>query len=303
MIEIRHVPLDDPSSLALDNEVWVDEAVTASDMDWIAGWFLRYETWLALEDGEPHGAGFAGIPPHRHEVGARIVVPQQHRGRGLGTRLWETASAWAAERGYDELHAWVPGTDPDSLAWARRRGYVEIGREDLLVLDLATAELPAPEPLAGIELTSLARRPELERGVYDVVSEAWPDIPGHAQDTIEPYEDWRRAFGDSGKFPPGGTALALADGEVVGYAQLQIRAGNSAWHAMTGVKRSWRGRGIAGALKLSQLEWAKEAGIARITTMNETRNEPIRRLNERLGYELGPGRIRVKGPLAPNVAP
>ena len=61
---------------------------------------------------------------------------------------------------------------------------------------------------------------------------------------------------------------------------------------MIGVKRAWRGRGIAGALKRAQIAWAKEPGYERIATANELRNEPIRRLNARLGYREGSGRDR-----------
>ena len=67
---------------------------------------------------------------------------------------------------------------------------------------------------------------------------------------------------------------------------------------MTGVKRAWRGRGIAGALKRAQIAWAKEQGYKRLATQNELRNEPIRRLNERLGYKETPGQIIVRGGLA-----
>ena len=67
---------------------------------------------------------------------------------------------------------------------------------------------------------------------------------------------------------------------------------------MTGVKRSWRGRGIAGALKRAQITWAKEQGYERLATPNELRNEPIRRLNARLGYREAPGRVMMRGPLA-----
>jgi GNAT superfamily N-acetyltransferase len=67
---------------------------------------------------------------------------------------------------------------------------------------------------------------------------------------------------------------------------------------MTGVKRAWRGRGIAGALKRAQIGWAKEQGYERLATHNELRNEPIRRLNEHLGYKEAPGRIIFRGPLA-----
>ena len=55
---------------------------------------------------------------------------------------------------------------------------------------------------------------------------------------------------------------------------------------MTGVLRAYRGRGIAAALKRTQIAWAKQAGYERLQTANEVRNEPIRRLNERHGYEL-----------------
>ena len=48
---------------------------------------------------------------------------------------------------------------------------------------------------------------------------------------------------------------------------------------MTGVRRAWRGRGIAGALKRTQLAWAKANGYERLETANETRNVPIQRLS------------------------
>ncbi len=67
---------------------------------------------------------------------------------------------------------------------------------------------------------------------------------------------------------------------------------------MIGVKRAWRGRGIAGALKRAQIAWAKESGYERMQTANELRNEPIRRLNAQLGYREGFGRVEVRGPLA-----
>jgi RimJ/RimL family protein N-acetyltransferase len=67
---------------------------------------------------------------------------------------------------------------------------------------------------------------------------------------------------------------------------------------MTGVKRRWRGRGVAGALKRAQIAWAKEQGFERLQTQNEIRNEPIRRLNERLGYRVAAGRVIVRGPIA-----
>jgi GNAT superfamily N-acetyltransferase len=68
---------------------------------------------------------------------------------------------------------------------------------------------------------------------------------------------------------------------------------------MTGVRRSWRGRGVARALKAAQIGWAKANGFEELHTRNDERNAPIRRLNAQLGYRPGIGRIHLRGPLAP----
>jgi mycothiol synthase len=68
----------------------------------------------------------------------------------------------------------------------------------------------------------------------------------------------------------------------------------AALNGLTAVKRAWRGRGIAGALKRAQIAWAAEAGYERLVSAVEERNEPIRRLNERLGYRPVPGRITLR---------
>ena len=67
---------------------------------------------------------------------------------------------------------------------------------------------------------------------------------------------------------------------------------------MTGVLRAYRGRGIAAALKRTQIAWAKQAGYEKLQTANEVRNEPIRRLNARHGYKLEPGLVTLRDTLA-----
>ena len=140
--------------------------------------------------------------------------------------------------------------------------------------------------------------------MYEVACEAYPDVPGDRDTAMEPYEDWlahdMRGSGDL----PEATFVAVAGDEVVGYAKFSLTNARPhvATHDMTGVKRAWRGRGVAGALKWAQIAWAKEAGYERLETQNEVRNEPIRRLNVRLGYRPAPGRLVMRGPLAEGAA-
>jgi GNAT superfamily N-acetyltransferase len=169
----------------------------------------------------------------------------------------------------------------------------------VLELDLAAIEPPAAAPPAGVEITSWAERPELAEGLYEVAREAWLDIPGNDADRIEPFEEWLHVhMGGDGDLPEA-TFVALVDGEVVGYAKFSIPSAQRgvAWHDLTGVKRAWRGRGIARALKSAQIAWAKREGYELLRTHNEERNAPIQRLNAAFGYRPAATRVRLRRPL------
>ena len=99
---------------------------------------------------------------------------------------------------------------------------------------------------------------------------------------------------------PEATFIALAGGEVAGYAKLSLSSADAktAFHDMTGVRRAFRGRGIAGALKRAEIAWAKEAGYESLETNNDLRNKPIRRLNKRHGYKAQPGVVVLHDSLA-----
>ena len=94
--------------------------------------------------------------------------------------------------------------------------------------------------------------------------------------------------------------VAVAGDEVVGYAKFSLTEARPtvAMHDITGVKRAWRGRGVARALKAAEIAWAKANGYERLETLNELRNAPIRRLNERFGYRESPGLVFLRAPLA-----
>ncbi|MGH3060725.1 MAG: GNAT family N-acetyltransferase, partial [Gaiellaceae bacterium] len=200
--------------------------------------------------------------------------------------------------GLEAVEGHVAEDDAESLAWAGRRGFAEVSRDSWLALDLRPLEPPPADPPAGVDIVTLAARPELLRGVYEVAGEAYPDIPGH-EGEMESFDDWVALDMSGPNDDPEGIFVALAGADVVGYSKFhlpQARPG-VAVHDITGVRRAWRGRGIAGALKRAQIAWAKERGYERLETWNETRNTPIRKLNERLGYRLAPGRVLVRGPL------
>ena len=136
--------------------------------------------------------------------------------------------------------------------------------------------------------------------MYEVLLEAVPDIPGSEEATIEPFEHWMEHDMQGPGDRPDATFVALAGDEVVGYAKFSLTAAQptTAHHDLTGVKRAWRGRGVARALKATQIAWAKANGYEELRTTNDERNAPIRHLNQVFGYRPTVGRIYLKGPLA-----
>ena len=266
--------------------------------------FLRscreHESFLVLEDDRVVGAAVVAIEHTRDIPYAHLWVEPASRCRGAGSALYADVSEWARERGHTQLEVPVRDDDAESLAFAQKRGFVEDGREEGLVLELAGTEQPAVETPEGVEIVTWAERPELARGIYEVALEALPDVPGEEDYAVEPFDDWLEHEMSGPGDRPEATFVALAGDEVVGYAKFSLTEAQAATahHDLTGVKRAWRGRGVARALKARQIAWAKENGYREIRTRNERRNEPIRRLNARFGYRPAPGRIYLRGPLS-----
>ncbi len=140
----------------------------------------------------------------------------------------------------------------------------------------------------------------MAQGIYEVACEAYADIPGHEEEEMTSFDEWLALDMSGPNDRPEAVFVAVASGEVVGYSKFHLSDARPAvaMHDMTGVRRAWRGRGIAGALKRAQIAWAAERGYERLETANETRNAPIRRLNENLGYLPYSERVLLRGPLA-----
>jgi mycothiol synthase len=306
VIEVRATATETEERTSLDiyNAVWPDSAIGMAEARAFRASLRDDFDYLAFESGVPIGSAAGGIRPQRQDRAFTLItILAEHRRRGAGSALYGHASDWARARGIERLETWVDGDDTESVAFAQRRGFVEIERDSRLVLDLSAVEPPEVDPPAGVEIVTWAERPDVIRGIYEVAREANPDIPGNEEEQMEPFEDWLEHEMNGPGDRPDATFVALAADEVVGYAKFSLTKArpNVAAHDMTAVKRNWRGRGVAGALKRAQIGWAKRQGYERLQTSNEVRNAPMRRLNDRLGYRVAAVRVFLVGPLSGGV--
>lgn len=256
---------------------------------------------VAWADGQPVGFGFAGTWPGGEAyplLEADIEVSPTHRRRGAGLALFRTLSEHARALGKTGFQFEVFEDRADALAFLHHRGYTEVGRELQFEMDLAHAAPPLSEPFAGIEFVTRAQRPDLVSGMYEVAMDAVPDIPGSDGEGPGRFEDWHTFEVERPNHRPETCFIAVHQDEVVGYATLQVFEDDTAYHGGTLVKRVWRGRGIARALTLRQIEAARAAGFQRLRCETEARNEPMRKLLEQLDYGSLPSVIVLEGPLA-----
>ena len=290
MIEVRAAETD------ADFEDWirVKRAVLPNESAWTVQEFReRHEpdqlVVVAALDGEVVGAGLAG----RSDVRGRgFVAPRVHpaaRRRGVGTALLQRLTEHVASLGFDK--AWASVDDEGSQAFAERFGFGEVDREVEQVIALP-AELPeAPFP-DGVEVVSIAFRPELLREAHSLAqAEGYADMAIDG-DVVVSLDDWLR---DEATLP-GGSFVALHEGRIVGFSGLMKHDNPGiAEDGLTVVARPWRRRGLAMALKRLELAWASEHGFSEVYTWTQRRNDGMRKVNERLGYAYRAVGLKMMG--------
>lgn len=249
--------------------------------------------WLVAEEaGRAVGYGFGSFwqGESKHFLPANWGVLPDARGRGHGTALHDALAAHARAHGAAELQV---GADDVGRAWAERRGFRLIDRQEQIVLEVADA--PHPEPLpAGVEITTYRERPELARQLHALVEEGIEDIPGGLAELGFPFEAWL-ADREVPSRRPEFLHVALVAGEPAGYASLNV-FGAAAYNGFTVVSRRFRRRGLARAIKVAQIDDARRAGIERLVTQSNEENAAMRRLNAELGYRPARPLFVLRGP-------
>ncbi|WP_020523201.1 GNAT family N-acetyltransferase [Catelliglobosispora koreensis] len=248
-------------------------------------------TVLAEVDGQVVGCGIAD---RSDSVGRAHVQPRiapQFQRRGYGTELLYKLCELAEPLGFPTAGALAD--DPGSVAFGLRHGFTEVDRQVEQVRPIED-ELPVSAP-DGVEIVSIAQRPELWLPAYDAVgAPGFADMAASREVKIS-REQWEKYEMNE----PAATFLALRGESIIGVASLLTDEDNPARaeHGLTAVVREERGRGIASALKRQCLHWAASNGISEVYTWTQQYNEDMRRLNERLGFSYGLVSVTLEAPL------
>jgi GNAT superfamily N-acetyltransferase len=247
---------------------------------------------IAYDDGEVVGtgllAGDAGTLRASHPY-VEVMVPERHRGRGVGTALLRAFSDRLRDLGKEGLQVEARSDDAYSLAYLERHGFVEVGRWTQLVLELNAHEPADPTPSEGAEIAWLCERPDLVEGLFELAVATGRDRTTslHAWQVYE--------LGDP-RIQLDLTAVALSGDVVVGYTTLvALDDGAVGAHRVLTVLPEWNARGIGAALTRAQIAAAKSAGFTSLFAW--ARPWQHHDLYVSLGYEPRTASIDFQGPL------
>jgi mycothiol synthase len=260
--------------------------------------------WVAEDDGQIVGYGeFTQWPgqyhPRKFDIG--VTVLPDHHGQGIGATLYRAILAGLEPHQPIQLKGDTREDMTRGVAFAQRLGYVEKMRSWESRLDLTTFD-PAPFSTEGARAAAegiviktfaeLAADPERNRKLYDLSWDLIQDVPSTDPPTRMTYEYFVEERLGHPDFLADGYFVALDGADYVGYTNFWLsQASADLYTGLTGVRRSHRRRGIAMALKLRALDYAKSTGAPLVKTWNETGNEGMLAINIRLGFVRQPAWI------------
>lgn len=228
-----------------------------------------------------------------------LFVPAGYRNQGIGTALLQRFIEETTPLGLTKLAAWTRENQTEGIRFLHKHGFEQGLRTSLSEIDSANFDSSRFQHkidrvlASGLQLKTLAEiqqeDPDWEMKAYDTIWELLQDVPMSEPLKRYSFEEWQERVTQNETFLPEAWFIALDGERWVGLSQLRAKPHSTTRlsTALTGVVRSHRRLGIATALKVQALAFAKAYGPAIVNTGNEE-NNPMYQLNLQLGFEPRP---------------
>jgi GNAT superfamily N-acetyltransferase len=293
-MEITIRPVSSSTDYAAWRQVFMtvlpdERAPTIEELSAQAG--PQHQYVLAELNGTLAGSGFVGKSSLAGQASVAPRVLPAFRRQGVGSAVLRLLAQEATAMGF--TIAGANAEDAGSASFAERHGFREVDRQIEQVR--AIGDEPPPQAPPGITIFPVSARPELWLTAYDTVgAQAFKDMATVAVLEVTPQE-WQQDWITD----PDAMFVALADDEVVGCAGLMPDPDQPrrAEHGLTAVRRDWRRRGVASALKRTTLAWAAANGFTEVYTWTQRNNDDMRALNTHLGFSTRSESIRMQAAL------
>lgn len=233
--------------------------------------------------------------------GGLSVHPEQ-RGKGYGAKLYDELLQVAQERRASELRTGSSDKPQDApgRTFLEKRGWKVAWERYESELNTENVNLHAFDDLMqnvedeGVQLLSIAdleSDPDRNRKLWELDWLLFQDVPMGTVLTKKTQEQWVKEEIDDPQLQPQFSFVAIdpnlddpLTGNYVGYSTLGRSSGGFYYIGMTGVRREYRGRGIAKALKVAAMRKLHAQGGGLIKTFNDAPNVAMLKMNHELGF-------------------
>ncbi|KEO83896.1 GNAT family N-acetyltransferase [Tumebacillus flagellatus] len=265
------------------------------DEDGLLGGFGRERVVAVSEQGEIIGYAATWRAPWAAPgvLASTLVVDPAHRNLGVGTALLQHLEAWGRAQGASCLLSEVPDHLPASRLFLEKNGYAVERHMFQSVLELANFDFsPYQGTVERVEQSGIrfVNGQQPDAALHEFFLRTYRDNP--AADELPPLGEVEQHFQ---KADPALIWLALDGDTLVGMTELiEMEQSGGLYNEYTGVDPSYRGRGIALALKLISIRQGLERKAPYMRTDNDSENAPMLAVNRKLGYVPAPGHLKVR---------
>jgi mycothiol synthase len=317
-IEIRSERDEDFDAVAaIHCAIYPDWPVTADEMREYANEVdpARYVRARLVAEDRRRGlvvaaAAYHQLPwsfhPDRYRI--RLMVHPDWQGRGIGRRLMDEMMGQLTARGAKWVQARAREDFVRALAFVQQYGFAEYARSFESRLDVAQVDLSrfaryqqrAAE--LGITFTTLVdelkQRPDCLPAVYQMhctldigAPRDNPELP-----TPPTFEEFMKHSVHSSRALPDAYFLAKFREMYVGETVLKRSDADPTFlhQELTGVLSDLRGLGVATALKVQGIEYARRHGYTQVQTFNSSKNDPMLAINTKFGFIRKPAWIELQ---------
>jgi mycothiol synthase len=257
----------------------------------------RRERWVGEVAGRVVGFGGFDQPAtmyHPRRFSLMLNVLPDFQRRGVGSALYAHVIAELAQFDLLSLRAMAGEDMAGRIRFLQARGFREETRcweSQLEVSEFDSVSFADTEERVraqGIGIRTLREiepEPDRDHKLHELISEVQADMPNPEPYTKLSYETFLKRMREDQTLLPDAFFVAADRGDYVGVHFLRrVPDSQALMTGDTGVVRTHRRRGLALVLKLRGVGYARAHGHPLIRTLNDSSNQPILALNQRLGF-------------------
>lgn len=313
------------------NPIHLRDVDPARDFKQLAAWFTGLEDWPNTEeslttfykeeqariitkmavDDQDALAGFSWLEKNRTDPDRAyfyLFVSPEHRRKGAGSLLYADMLKSIKGLPLKKLRVSVWDDCPEGRVFADKHGFREWLHQIAMQLDLrafddspyqAYIDRLQGEGFVFTSMGELGNIEEAQRKEYILNESTSADVPGtEGESTWSTFEDFQKRVCQADWFIADGQKLVIdsATGEFVAMSAItRYKDADYAYNLHTGVDRNYRGCGLAQAVKITALRYARDVlKVDKVRTHHNTFNLPMIAIDRKLGYVQKPGTFAME---------